>query len=65
MTTTHRPLTSLAPQPGSRLRVHLLDGQIVDGVVTRADDRTLRLRTTDRPRLVVVYRQTAARVEAA
>ena len=48
---------------GTRLRVVLGEGQVLDGVVIGADDRLLRLRTAGQPRLVVVYRRMVTGVE--
>ena len=55
----------LAPQVGGRVHVQLVDGQSLDGTLTRVDDRTLRLRSTGRGALVVVYRQSVAALHAA
>ena len=49
---------------GSRLRIRLQGDQVLEGTVTRVDERTLRVRVPERPGIVVVYRQTAP-IEAA
>ena len=50
----------LAARVGQRVHLRLVDGQLLDGTLTRMDDRTLRLRLTGRGRLVVVYQRAAA-----
>ncbi len=57
--------TATDPEVGRRLRVHLPDGDVIDGVLVRADRHTLRLRDTGRGPLVVVYRLAALGVQAA
>ncbi len=63
-TISTRGFDSAGTEVGQSVRLQLPDGQVIDGVVIRADARTLRLRPAGRGGLMVVHRGAATVLSA-